>query len=52
MNIKEFLKVVMSDDETNHKFSTSEKVLYGVLVPLGLIALMCLGGWIDTLCCQ
>lgn len=52
MGIKEFFCRVMSDDETKHQFSTSEKVIYGVLLPLGFVALMCLAGWIETSCHQ
>lgn len=52
MGIKEFFSRFMSDDETKHQFSTSEKVIYGVLVPLGFVAVMCLAGWIETSCHQ
>lgn len=49
MGIKEFFKKFLSDDETKHQFSTSEKAIYGVLVPLGFVALICLAGWIETI---
>ena len=52
MGIKEFFEKFLSDDETKHQFSTSEKVIYGVLVPLGFVALMFLAGWIETICKQ
>lgn len=52
MGINEFFKKFLSDDETKHQFSKSEKVIYGVLVPLGFVALMCLAGWIETICKQ
>lgn len=52
MNIKEFFSRFMSDDETMHQFTMREKVIYGVLVPLGFVALMCLAGWIETSCQQ
>lgn len=52
MGIKEFLEKFLSDDETKHQFTMREKVIYGVLVPLGFVALMCLAGWIETSCHQ
>ena len=52
MGIKEFFKKFLSDDETKHQFTMREKVIYGVLIPLGFVALMCLAGWIETICKQ
>lgn len=52
MGIKEFFEKILSDDETKHQFTMREKVIYGVLVPLGFIAVMCLPGWIETICKQ
>ena len=49
MGIKEFFSLFMSDDETKHQFTMREKVIYGVLVPVGFVALMCLAGWIETI---
>ncbi len=48
MNIMEFLSRVMSDDETKHEFSQREKFMYGVLVPLGFVAVMCVACWLET----
>ena len=48
MNIKEFLSRVMSDDETKHEFTNGEKIMYGILVPLGFVAVMCLAGCLET----
>lgn len=48
MNIMEFLSRVMSDDETKHGFTNGEKFMYGVLVPLGFMAVMCVAGWLET----
>jgi len=52
MGIKEFFEKFLSDDETKHQFSISEMVIYGVLFPLGFVAVMCLAGWIETICKQ
>ena len=48
MNIMEFLSRVLSDDETKHGFTNGEKFMYGVLVPLGFVAVMCVAGWLET----
>jgi hypothetical protein len=50
MNYKEFLKRVLSDDETQHQFTLGEKVMYGVVVPLGFFAVMCLAGFLEHGC--
>ena len=52
MGIKEFFKKLLSDEETEHQFTMREAMIYGVLVPLGFVALMCLAGWIETSCHQ
>jgi hypothetical protein len=48
--MREFLKKLMSDDETNQEFTMYEKVVYGVLMPLGLIAIMTIAGWMENSC--
>lgn len=50
MNIKEFLSRVMSDDETNYEFSQREKMIYGVLIPIGLVLIMGIAGWMEVSC--
>lgn len=52
MNIKEFMSRVMSDDETKHEFTQSEKVIYGVLIPIGLVIIMGIAGWMETSCAR
>lgn len=49
MEIKEFFEKFLSDDETKHQFTMREKMIYGVLVPLGFVALMCVVEWIETI---
>ena len=52
MNIKEFLSRLMSDDETKHEFSQREKVIYGVLIPIGLVLIMGIAGWMEVSCAR
>ncbi len=52
MNIKEFLSRVMSDDETKHEFTKSEKMIYGMLIPIGLVVIMGIAGWMETSCAR
>lgn len=47
--MKEFLEA-MEKDYMKEKFSKKEMVVYGILVPLALIALMALAGWLETGC--
>ena len=42
----------IKDDETKHQFTMREKVIYGVLVPMGFVAVIFLAGWIETICKQ
>ena len=41
--MKEFINLMQNDIEKEH-FSTREKVVYGILVPLALVALMAIEG--------
>ena len=50
MKYNEFLRRVLSDDETKHEFTLREKVVYGVVVPLALLAVMCVAGYMETIC--
>ena len=47
--MKEFFRKLMSDDETNQNYTREELILYGIIVPIGFITLMCIAGWLDTL---
>lgn len=46
--MKEFLKKLMSDDETQQAYTKREIVVYGIIAPLVLVAVMALAGWIET----
>lgn len=48
MKYNEFIRRVLSDDETKHEFTLREKVVYGVVVPLVFLAVMCVAGYIET----
>ena len=48
--MKEFFKKLMSDDENNMKFTKYEMVMYGIVLPLGLVLLMGIAGWLETAC--
>ena len=46
--MREFFKKLMSDDENNMKFTKYEMVMYGIVLPLGLVLLMGIAGWLET----
>lgn len=46
--MKELMKNWMTDDETRQAFTRRELVVYGVIAPLVLVAVMCLAGWMET----
>lgn len=46
--MREFLKKMMSDDESQQNFTKKEIVVYGIIVPLGLVLLMALVGWMES----
>ena len=38
----------MTDDESGQKFTTKEVVVYGIVVPVVLVLIMGVAGWIET----
>ena len=46
--MKEFMKKLMTDDDTRQAFTKREMVVYGIIAPLVMVAVMCLAGWIET----
>ena len=48
MSYKDFLEKVFNDDETNHEFTLQEKIIYGMLYPLGLVAFMCCASYFES----
>lgn len=46
--MKEFLKKLMSDNDNDKNFTKYEIVVYGILVPVGLMVIMGVAGWLET----
>lgn len=46
--MKEFLKKLMSDNDNDKNFTKHEIVVYGILVPVGLMVIMGIAGWLET----
>ena len=51
MIMKNFIQRVLSDDQRDHHFTMFEKVVYGILVPVGFVLLFGISGWLET-CCE
>lgn len=49
-NLKQFIEKLMSDDERDHHFSNVEKVKYGIILPIALVIIMGIAGWMETAC--
>ena len=43
-----FLRI-MSDDVRQHNFTMREKIVYGILYVVAIVALMGVAGWIESL---
>ena len=46
--MKEFFKI-MEKDIMREKFTTKEYIIYGIVYPLALVAIMCIAGWLENL---
>ena len=46
--MKDFFKKLMSDDDNDKKFTKYEIIVYGVLVPVGLLLIMGIAEWLET----
>ena len=46
--MRDFFEKLMSDDDNDQKFTKYEIVVYGILVPVGLMLIMGLAGWMET----
>ena len=46
--MKEFLNI-MEKDIRNENFTKKEIIVYGIISPIVLVAVMALAGWMDTL---
>lgn len=48
--MKDFFEKMMTDDESGQKFTAKEVVVYGIVVPVVLVLIMGLTGWMETNC--
>ena len=48
--MRDFFERLMTDDETQQKFTTKEVVVYGIVVPVVLVIIMGIAGWMETAC--
>ena len=48
--MRDFFERLMTDDETQQKFTTKEVVVYGIVVPVVLVLIMGIAGWLETAC--
>lgn len=48
--MRDFFEKLMTDDETVQRFTTKEVVVYGIVVPVVLVLIMGLAGWMETAC--
>ena len=46
--MKDFSKKLMSDNDNDKKFTKYEIIVYGILVPVGLMVIMGIAGWLET----
>ena len=46
--MKEFFEI-MGKDIMDENFTTREYVIYGIVTPLVLVAVMALAGWLETM---
>ena len=46
--MKDFFKKLMSDNDNDKKFTKYEIIVYGILVPVGLVVIMGIAGWMET----
>ena len=47
--IKKLVEMFLQDEESGRKFTKFELVMYGIVLPLGLVLVMGVAGWLDTL---
>ena len=48
--MRDFFEKLMTDDETCQRFTTNEVVVYGIVVPVVLVLIMGIAGWMETAC--
>ena len=48
--MRDFFENLMADEEIGRKFTTKEVVVYGIVVPVVLVLIMGIAGWMETAC--
>lgn len=48
--MKDFFEKLMSDNDNDKKFTKYEIIVYGILVPVGLVLIMGIAGCLETCC--
>lgn len=48
--MKELWRRLMIDEEQGQQYSEREIVVYGLLLPVALVIIMGLAGWLETSC--
>ena len=48
--MRDFFERLMTDEESGQKFTTKEVVVYGIVVPVVLVIIMGIAGWMETAC--
>ena len=46
--MKDFFKKLMSDNDNDKNFTKYEIMVYGIMVPVGLMVIMGIAGWLET----
>lgn len=46
--MKEFFEII-AKDIMNERFTKREYIVYGILAPIALVAIMALAGWLESL---
>lgn len=47
--MKDFFEKLMTDEESRQNYTVKEILVYGVVVPMALILIMGIAGWMDTI---
>ena len=50
--MRDFFEKLMTDDESGQKFTMAEMAVYGIVVPVVMVVIMGVAGWIETACLE
>lgn len=48
--MRDFYENLMTDDESVQKFTKKEVIVYGIIVPVVMVVIMGIAGWLETSC--